>query len=119
MKDESWRKTSHNNRNNNKNAHHSASSSIENRKDTNENPNSNIISYKELLVQQNDRAKQTKFVDMRGTQVQAQPIDMEVGTARGKTDVEQSMLAEELLHNVSLLMGMHEGKLYSAIRHTA
>ena len=114
MKDESWRKTSHNNRNNNKNAHHSASSSTANQKDTNENPNSNIISYKELLAQQNDRAKKTKFVDMRGTQVEAQPIDMEVSTARGKTDVEQSMLAEELLHNVSLLMGMHEGKLYSA-----
>ena len=47
-------------------------------------------------MQQNDRAKQTKFVDMQGTQVQAQPIDMEVSTARGKTDVEQSMLVEEM-----------------------
>ena len=71
-------------------------------------PKQTIVSYQDLIKQQEDQAEKTKIVDLQGPQV-----DRDGPNSTDATSAEPP-LAEELLHNVSLLMGMHEGRLYSA-----
>ena len=67
-----------------------------------------IVSYQELLEKQKNAASGMKIIDMTGPSPKTDEL----------TEDDQSSnkqpLAEELLHNIGLLMGTHESKLYSA-----
>jgi len=72
-----------------------------------ESSKANIISYQEILQKQQDLSKGLKIVDMRGPQAANDQAAQDDGPS-------EPPLAEELLHNISLLMGAHESKLYTA-----
>jgi len=66
-----------------------------------------VVSYKEILEKQQQLSKEMKIIDMRGPPA--------VDTAATTTPTDQPPpLAEELLYNISMLMGAYESKLYSA-----